>query len=311
MLSKDKLAFDPANPDDLDNVGSYLRASDGTLLTHTDVGGKKSLDVNVANQIDIRTLTQTDEITAFQGTNPWTVDATDLDIRDLDHAQDDVAIAQGGNTMTVNTDGSINVNADIDVTNGAEKVEDTAHTTGDVGQYVLGVRQDTLAGSVDADGDYGSFKMNSLGELYTTSALRSEIADDAADTENPIKVGSQAVSGALSAVSASGDRANLTSDLYRRVYVNTSSNIGASYAAETVTTTAAQIASTALGGRRKLAVQNLGNKNIFIGFDASVTASNGLRVVGSGYLELDAGEDIDFFAIADTGSQDIRVIQMG
>ena len=119
------------------------------------------------------------------------------------------------------------------------------------------------------------------------------------------------LSGALSAVSASGDKANLTSDLYRRVYVNTSSNIGASYAAETVTTTAAQIAATALGGRRKLAVQNLGNKDVFIGFDASVTSANGLRLAGGGYLELDAGEDIDFYAIAATGSQDIRVIQMG
>jgi len=36
MLSKDKLSFNPNNPDDLDNVGSYLRASDGTLLTPTD-----------------------------------------------------------------------------------------------------------------------------------------------------------------------------------------------------------------------------------------------------------------------------------
>lgn len=41
------------------------------------------------------------------GGNSLTVDATDLDIRDLNHAQDNVAIAQGGNTLGVQADGSI------------------------------------------------------------------------------------------------------------------------------------------------------------------------------------------------------------
>lgn len=44
--------------------------------------------------------------------------------------------------------------------------EDSAHTTGDEGQYVLAVTQDTLASSA-ADGDYSSFKVNAKGELYT------------------------------------------------------------------------------------------------------------------------------------------------
>lgn len=39
----------------------------------------------------------------------FTVDATDLDIRDLDAAQDNIAISDGTDTLAVNTDGSINI----------------------------------------------------------------------------------------------------------------------------------------------------------------------------------------------------------
>jgi len=47
----------------------------------------------------------------------------------------------------------------------SEYEEDTGHTTGDTGQYVLAVVQDTLASSA-GDGDYASFKTNLKGELY-------------------------------------------------------------------------------------------------------------------------------------------------
>lgn len=55
----------------------------------------------------------------------------------------------------------------------AEFTEDSANASGDVGLHVLTVRQDTLATSTSADGDYADFKVNALGELYThdTSAL--------------------------------------------------------------------------------------------------------------------------------------------
>jgi hypothetical protein len=53
-------------------------------------------------------------------------------------------------------------------TSNAEYAEDSAHTTADVGQYVLAVRQDSLASSVSTDGDYASLKVDSVGSLYTT-----------------------------------------------------------------------------------------------------------------------------------------------
>lgn len=44
--------------------------------------------------------------------------------------------------------------------------EDSAHSSGDVGAFMLAVRQDTLANSTSADGDYAAFKLNQKGELY-------------------------------------------------------------------------------------------------------------------------------------------------
>lgn len=129
---KDHLIFDTTNATtiaDSDSVGAFLRASDGTLLTHTDIGGKKALDVNVASGINVEVdLSHVDDSVALgDGTNlftsttvgadigldvylinssiavtqsgTWTIDsitntvtvqATDLDIRDLTAASDSV-----------------------------------------------------------------------------------------------------------------------------------------------------------------------------------------------------------------------------
>lgn len=74
---KDKLIFDTTNSTtiaDSDSVGAYVRSSDGTLITHTNVGGNDALDVNISN-------------------TSITVTATDLDIRDLDFASDSIDVS--------------------------------------------------------------------------------------------------------------------------------------------------------------------------------------------------------------------------
>lgn len=111
---KDHLIFDTSDADTMaatDSVGAYLRASDGTLLTHTDVGGKKALDVRVAEGINVEVDLDAADDSVASWTNDGagnpigstggalhisdaggslTVDALDLDIRDLDAAQDNV-----------------------------------------------------------------------------------------------------------------------------------------------------------------------------------------------------------------------------
>lgn len=126
---KDQLIFDTTDANsiaDSDSVGAYLRASDGTLLTHTDVGGKKALDVRVAEGINVEVDLNfaDDSVTAHQG-GTWTIDsitndvnvtATDLDIRDLAFASDSVTAHQGGTWTIDSITNAVTVQAtDLDI----------------------------------------------------------------------------------------------------------------------------------------------------------------------------------------------------
>lgn len=100
---------------DLDHTEDSVRLGDGTsFFTSTSENGDLALDVHISNS----------NIEVTQGTSPWvigdgggsiTVDAVDLDIRDLSASQDSVAISDGTDTLEVNADGSINVGNTVTV----------------------------------------------------------------------------------------------------------------------------------------------------------------------------------------------------
>ena len=54
----------------------------------------------------------------------------------------------------------------VDIVAGAEYAEDAAHTSADTGNFILGVRNDTLAALGGTDGDYVPFQMNASGALF-------------------------------------------------------------------------------------------------------------------------------------------------
>ena len=58
----------------------------------------------------------------------------------------------------------------VDIVSGAEYAEDSAHTSADTGNFVLGVRNDTLAALGGTDGDYVPFQMNASGALFVEVA---------------------------------------------------------------------------------------------------------------------------------------------
>jgi len=70
-------------------------------------------------------------------------------------------------------DGRLRVDAEVSVATGSDKAEDSAHTTADIGTYILGVRVDDLTADnslllAGTNGDYQSFFTNAKGELYVT-----------------------------------------------------------------------------------------------------------------------------------------------
>lgn len=143
-VNLEKLVFDPAESGESANVGAYLRSANGTLITHTTVGGKERLDVNTgAEYARGAAAGGTDRGMFALAVNP----------------------ANQYAPLRVNADGELLV--DVAIVSGADKAEDSTHASGDIGSYSLSVRQDVLASSTSANGDYQSFKTDALGSLWT------------------------------------------------------------------------------------------------------------------------------------------------
>jgi len=360
-LGKDLLVFDAAQAADSDNVGAFLRASDGTLLTHTDVGGKKALDVNVANALtidvdldqstdsvaigdgtnlvavsasgelsvkavdfDIRDLQfATDsvdvsgssvsisgDVNVTQGTSPWVVSATNLDIRDLAFATDKVDV--GGSVVALDA-GTLAALESITVQNGAGAAAVNIQDGGNsitVDASDLDIRDLAFAtDKVDVGGSVIALDAGTLAALENIM-VTGNVADDAADAGNPVKVGSRAISGLLSAISAGNDRADMVSDMYRRLYINDSSNIGSKSAAISVGSSEIAVSGSPLAGRRRMIIENLSSQAIFVG-PTGVSIASGLRIAAGGNLTLEIGEDVALFAIsANATAKDVRVFEL-
>ena len=205
----------------------------------------------------------------------------------LDELVDIRIVDSGGDELLVNGDGSINAvvtATDLDI-------RDLTHVSDSI---KIGDGTDLLA--VNADG--------SINVSFSVPT-----ADDAVDAGNPLKVGTRALSGALAAVSASGDRADMISDLYRRLWVNDSANIALKNSAETVGVTAAQVLATPLAGRRMVTIQNEGTVDVYMGHNASVTTANGIKISKKSSATYELGEDIDIYMISGTAGQDVRFLE--
>lgn len=144
-----------------------------------------------------------------------------------------------------------------------------------------------------------------------TAHINELVADDAVDANGSLKIGSRALS-TLGAVSASGDRADLISDLYRRIYVNDSPNIGSKASAHTaIDDTPSQIDGTPLAGRRRVLIQNLSDKSIYLGHDNAVTVATGIEIPKKGDFEFPCGANIPLWLVASaTITADVRLFEL-
>lgn len=298
-----ELNYDETTPGDGAEVAAYLRTGTEAL---TSTSG--SLNVNVTNTV--------------------TVSATDLDIRDLDAAQDNIAISDGTDTLAINNDGSINAvvsatDLDIrDLSSATDSVlavtqfqyaEDSAHSSGAVGAFVMAVRNDAGT-ALAADGDYIPFTTDATGALRVAGSLSVTEADvfaeDSAFTEGDMGTHNLTVryDAYTTTTSASGDYQSLKSDVFGRLWTNDSANSAIANGAATVTTSSALLVA-ANSGRRRILVQNLGSKKVYLGA-SGVSTSSGIMLAQSGSVELDLGPALALHAVAESGSQDVRYLQL-
>lgn len=272
-ININKIAYDSTTPADGAALAAFVRTSAGAL-TSTNIGGKEGLDVNVINDITV------DIDGVYDGVDNLLPDNVGL----IGHVRD---AAPGAEEQTLRLTGGNPSGDDLDPAN----------------IFAL----DTSSFLHGWDGSAWDRVGISSGALNV--APLGNVADDAVDSGNPVKVGSRSTDAALAEISAAGDRADLISDSYRRLLVSTAPNVAGSVAAVSVTTTAATLG-TAASGRKRVVVQNRGNKAIAIGFSGAVTFASGIVIAPDSSWSEEVGEFVPLFAVADSGSQNVRFMQL-
>lgn len=249
------------------NVGAYLRASDGTLLTHTDVGGKKALDVRVAEGINVEV--------------------------DLSHTDDSVKVGDGTDFLEVNADGSINItdNGGSLTVDATQLDIDDLNATDDA---VAAWMKDGSGNSITSTG--GALDINLTNASVAVTATDLDIRD-LTHASDSVKVGDGTD---FLAINADGS-----------INIKQAATASLKQVAETVGTSAALIVDGAdeLATRRILFMYNNGNKNMYIGA-SGVTTSDGFPIPPGAILEIEAGDAMDIYAIADAAAQNMRTLQI-
>lgn len=223
----------------------------------------------------------------------------------LDAASSSIAISDGTDTLAVNADGSINVafasGASLQITDGTDTL--AINADGSINSVVsatdLDIRDLAFAtDSVDVSGSEVSLDAATLAALenITVSATDLDIRD-LTHASDSVKVGDGTE---FLAINADGS-------------INTQS---AAYAAmknsaESVTTTAAQVLSTPLTGRRHLTIQNEGSSPVYMGFDGTVSSSNGIKISKNSSASYDIPAGVDVYMVAASGTQDVRFLELG
>lgn len=230
----------------------------------------------------------------------------------VDSAGNEVAVT--ANALDVNiASGSLLLDGYFD--------EDAAHTSGDIGIHNLAVRQDTLASSTSADGDYGSMKQNAKGELYVKDAdvlaeLAGGIVVSATDLDiRDLDSTSDSVAAWLSdgsgnAIGSTGG--SLDVNVTNTIDVDDGlANTAIENTATAVSTTAVNVVSAALASRKYMYLANLGNKDLYFG-KTGVTVANGFPLFPGEKMQARIGSAVAAQVIGGTGasSEDLRVMEL-
>lgn len=297
-----KLVFDTTDANtiaDSANLGAYLRASDGTLLTHTDISGKKALDVNIAAGINVEVdLDHTDDsVRLGDGTSFFTstsengdvaldvhlsnssiaVTATDLDIRDLAFATDKVDVSGSEVSLDAATLAALET---ITVNQGTSP-------------WVIG----DGGGSITVDGAVTvSATQLDIDDLNATDDAVASWTHDGTGTA----IGSTA--GALDVNIASGTISTSDAAL---------ANVAIAAAANPLTaaSTAEDVVVAPLAARKYLFIYNEGNRDVFVG-PTGVTEAAGFPIPPGAILEMRAGAAIDIEWVGPNTAQSIRTLEL-
>jgi len=285
-----------------DSIASYLVDSAGAFLTSTSVGGKQRLDVITPANF-----------------------AEDSAHASGDYGTQVLAVRNDGGTSLVSADGDysplqvdsvgrLRVVGDFTATSDYVYDEDSAHSSGSPGAFVLGVRNDSNTALTSADGDYSPMATDSAGRLKVIAG--GQFAEDSAASSGDIGqfVLSVRRDTVGASASANGDYAELQTNAVGKLRTINVSDSTILQQAISVGTTAVALPTSALANRESLMVQNTGSssRTLYIG-SATVTSSGstkGIAIGKGGFVNLDVGPNVTVYAIADGSSGEAAILEV-
>lgn len=126
------------------SINSVIQNASGTSVTTTTVGADVGLDVNIINSLplEVNLDPDNDSVGIYGYTNP----------------------ANPATFTGIKVDANGELQVDV-LTMPATFAEDTAHTSGNTGAFVLGVRNDSNTAMTSANGDYSPIAVNDKGAV--------------------------------------------------------------------------------------------------------------------------------------------------
>ncbi len=318
-----KLASSLANAEAGTAVDITAAAGGGTHTVTEQAVVHSALDVNVVNPVqttisgavtvtatdlDIRDLAfATDKVdvtgsevsldaTTLAALENITVSATDLDIRDLTHVSDSVKIGDGTDFLAIAADGSIAVTDNggsltVDATN--LDIRDLAFATDKV---------DVSGSSVSISGTVAVTQSTSP---WVVSATDLDIRDLAAATDS---VSSWLKDGSGNSITSTGGALDVNIANAGEIQIELTHNTAIVASAESVTTSSGALIASPLANRENCWIYNHGNKIVYIGA-SGVTTGAGFPIFPGSLLEGKFGAAVAIHAVAESGTQDVRVLQ--
>lgn len=313
MLGLHNIQVNTASLADGHSLAAYLTSAAGTLITSTTIGGK--------NYADSKSPADFLSGSAYASGTDYLAAAG--------------VVNNAGNWVpfTLNAAGELPVAATVNFA--GDYAEDSPHTTGDIGLFNLAVRRDVRSAGSDTDGDYSSFNVNAVGELWVKDAdvlaqlvlIKGDTAAILADTAT-IDAQTLAIQNLITALSKSEDAVHASGDQgIQALSVRKDaqgSNVGADgdYASlltwsegslkvvdisngtilqqqVSVTNVAAQVPAANLANRKLLMLQNTGANKLYIG-SATVTSSGattGIELPANSFMELEVGPAVNVYAV--------------
>lgn len=331
---KDKLIFDVSSAAtivDSDNIGAYLRAEDGTLITHSRVARNTGKVLNI-NYSDFNAVTDNVTVTshglrtgdsigfqegtgtlpaAFSTAGTYYVIRIDENTIQIANTQAD---AYSGSNVDFEADGAagtidvvekeVNKNAlDVSIVDGLNVEVDLSAADDSVASWT----HDGTGNAIGSTG--GALHISDAGGSITVDAIDLDIRDLVAATDSVTSWLADGAGTALTSTLVGSDQAldvNVV-DSFDAALANTA--ILASADTLDAANVADPVVASALADRKYLYIRNNDNRVIHIGQDG-VTSANGFPVSPGSVIELRAGANVVVDYVSEKIGHSIRVLEL-